>query len=109
MRELVSSLLVAGIVLGGLASQSAAAQEGGRVLDPRKCPGLIEDRIDRRESLIDERFDRGPRDVREDIRDRRESRRDRAAAVCPRRAFEWRPQDDAAMAGAFDGARQAFA
>lgn len=38
----------------------------------------IEDRIDRRESILDERVDNGRRDVVEDRIDRVESRRDRA-------------------------------
>lgn len=103
MRKTVFSLLIAGFAAGGVSIQSAAAQDGAWVLNPRKCPDLIEDRIDRRESIIDERFDRNRRDVLEDIRDRRESRRDRAVTICPRRAFTWQPQDDAAYAAMFDG------
>ncbi|MEL6799037.1 MAG: hypothetical protein AAFO80_04095, partial [Pseudomonadota bacterium] len=44
----------------------------------------IEDRIDRRESIRDERVDRGPIDVIEDRLDRRESIRDRAGLDAPR-------------------------
>jgi len=45
----------------------------------------IEDRLDRRESLIDERHDFGPRDVIEDRLDRLESLADRAGFDTPGR------------------------
>jgi len=58
-------------------------------LNPTKCPDLVEDWRDRRESRIDEAYDHGPRDVAEDIRDRLESRRDEAVTYCPPSAWEW--------------------
>jgi len=63
--------------------------KGQWVLNPRKCPDLVEDYRDRRESRRDEAFDRNRRDVVEDIRDRRESRRDEAVTVCPASAWDW--------------------
>jgi len=63
--------------------------QGHWVLNPRKCPDLVEDRLDRQESRRDEAYDRNRRDVAEDIRDRRESRRDEAVTVCPASAWEW--------------------
>ncbi len=69
---------------------AAPSAKGQWVLNPRKCPDLVEDWRDRRESRRDEAYDRGPRDVAEDIRDRRESRRDEAVTVCPASAWEWR-------------------
>jgi len=63
--------------------------QGNWVLNPRKCPDLVEDYRDRRESRRDESFDRNRRDVIEDIRDRRESRRDEAVTVCPASAWDW--------------------
>jgi len=63
--------------------------KGQWVLNPRKCPDLVEDWRDRQESRRDEAYDRGPRDVAEDWRDRKESRRDEAVTVCPASAWEW--------------------
>ncbi len=62
---------------------------GGWVLNPRKCPDLVEDWRDRRESRWDEAYDRNRRDVIEDRIDRRESRRDEAVTICPASAWEW--------------------
>ncbi len=49
----------------------------------------LEDRIDRRESILDERVDHGRRDVIEDRFDRIESRRDRAGKPSPRFISRW--------------------
>ncbi len=49
----------------------------------------LEDRIDRRESIRDERFDRGPLDVIEDRIDRRESHRDRLDKPTSRVVNRW--------------------
>lgn len=65
------------------------AANGNWVLNPNKCPDLVEDRRDRRESRRDEAYDRGPRDVIEDWVDRKESRRDEAITNCPASAWEW--------------------
>lgn len=67
----------------------AYAASGNWVLNPLKCPDLVEDWRDRRESRRDEAYDRGPRDVIEDWYDRRESRRDEAVTRCPASAWEW--------------------
>lgn len=61
----------------GLAITPAMAADGNRI-------DRIEDRIDRRESIRDERVDYGPLDVIEDRLDRRESIRDRAGFDAPR-------------------------
>ena len=58
-------------------------------LNPNKCPDLVEDRRDRRESRRDERYDYSRSDVREDRRDRAESRRDLTITNCPRSAWDW--------------------
>jgi|GEM_PF-997097 len=71
-------------------TQYAHAGSGQWVLNPNRCPDLVEDRRDRRESRRDEAIDWSARDVREDIRDRRESRRDEAVTICPASAWEWR-------------------
>lgn len=68
----------------------AYGKTSGWVLNPAKCPDLVEDWRDRRESRRDEAYDHGPRDVIEDWVDRRESRRDEAVTNCPARAWEWR-------------------
>ena len=72
------------------ASYAAHAHSSGWVLNPAKCPDLVEDWRDRQESRRDEAFDRGPRDVIEDWYDRQESRQDEAVTRCPARAWEWR-------------------
>jgi len=86
--------LTIGLTMGLSACSTASAhsahnESGYWKLNPYKCPDLVEDWRDRRESRIDEAYDRGPRDVAEDIRDRRESRRDEAHTWCPASAWEW--------------------
>lgn len=56
---------------------------------PRQAWDRLEDRIDRRESILDERVDHGRRDVIEDRFDRIESRRDRAGKRSPRFISKW--------------------
>ena len=56
---------------------------------PRNAWDRLEDRIDRRESILDERVDHGRRDVIEDRIDRWESRRDRAGKKSPRFINRW--------------------
>jgi hypothetical protein len=85
-------LTLASVVsLAGCASAHAHPVSSGKwVLNPTKCPDLVEDWRDRQESRRDERYDRGPRDVVEDWVDRQESRRDEAVTHCPASAWEWR-------------------
>lgn len=64
-------ILAAGVITAAGVVGSAQADTDHKWLD------RVEDRLDRRESIRDERYDRGPRDVIEDRIDRRESRRDR--------------------------------
>ena len=71
------------------AACATPAYAGEWRLDPARCPDLVEDRRDRRESRRDERYDRGPLDRIEDRVDRRESRRDERVTVCPRSAWVW--------------------
>lgn len=74
-------------VLAGLAgaalSVSAPAAFAHRP-PAHPCWDRVEDRLDRRESRADQRYDRSRRDVQEDRRDRRESRRDEAVDQCRR-------------------------
>ncbi|MEL6360514.1 MAG: hypothetical protein AAFR21_05470 [Pseudomonadota bacterium] len=79
--------------LVSLAAMSVAtpAFAGQWRVNPNKCPDLIEDRIDRRESRRDERHDYSRLDVVEDRLDRREDRRDRSVTVCPQSAFYYVP------------------
>ena len=74
-----SVLLITAIAMTG-SVLSEPAQAG-----PRQTWDRVEDRIDRRESIRDERVDLGPRDVIEDRIDRRESRRDRRGLDGPSR------------------------
>ncbi len=84
-----STAAVAALVtIAGCASAPPAHAAGWR-FEPSRCPDLVEDYRDRRESRRDERIDWGPRDVREDRRDRRESRRDERVTVCPASAWVW--------------------
>lgn len=91
MKTLLATTLVA-LSLTACASANAhtPARKGHWVLNLNKCPDLVEDRRDRRESRRDEAYDRGPRDVIEDWVDRKESRRDEAVTNCPASAWEWR-------------------
>ncbi|MCI5043759.1 MAG: hypothetical protein MRY72_03595 [Aquisalinus sp.] len=82
------------MVTATLAACSTPANAAGRAqgqwaLDASRCPDLIEDRLDRRESRRDEAFDRNRRDVIEDRIDRRESRRDEMVTRCPASAWVW--------------------
>lgn len=87
---IVSLLMSAGLAATSAAEAHPGGHQGRWVLNPAKCPDLVEDWRDRRESRRDERYDRNRRDVREDRRDRRESRRDEAVTRCPASAYEWR-------------------
>lgn len=80
--------LSAAVIVAGCATAPAADAAGWR-LDAARCPDLVEDRLDRRESRRDERYDFSRADVREDRRDRRESRRDERVTVCPASAWVW--------------------
>lgn len=62
---------------------------GGWVLNPAKCADLREDWRDRQESRRDERVTYSRRDRVEDWVDRQESRRDEAVTHCPASAWEW--------------------
>lgn len=79
------------VALIGIAGCVAAppAQASGWRFVPGRCPDLVEDYRDRRESRRDERHDYSRRDIREDRRDRRESRRDESVTVCPASAWVW--------------------
>ncbi len=80
---------ISGLFAVGCVAAPAPAYAGGWQFHPERCPDLVEDVRDRRESRRDERYDRGPRDVIEDRRDRRESRRDESVTVCPASAWVW--------------------
>ena len=75
-------LATSALTLSALMTEPAAA-------GPRQVWDRIEDRIDRRESILDERVDHGRRDVIEDRLDRIESRRDRAGKPSPRWISAW--------------------
>ncbi len=74
--------------IAGCASAPAAYAGEWRFV-PSRCPDLVEDVRDRRESRRDERYDHGPLDRLEDRLDRRESRRDERVTVCPASAWVW--------------------
>ncbi|MEO0398311.1 MAG: hypothetical protein AAF224_02685 [Pseudomonadota bacterium] len=86
MKSVAKFGLFATLGIGAACATSSANAANWR-LDPARCPDLVEDRLDRRESRRDERVDRGPRDRAEDRRDRRESRRDERVTVCPASAW----------------------
>ena len=87
---LKGALLVAGLVLTGCVTAPTSAQASGWRFHPERCPDLVEDVRDRRESRRDERYDFGPLDRAEDRWDRRESRRDERVLNCPASAWSWR-------------------
>lgn len=70
----------------GCVTAAVPAYAGEWRFHPERCPDLIEDRADRRESRRDERYNHGPFDRAEDRADRRESRRDERITVCPKSA-----------------------
>ncbi len=78
-------------IVGCASAPAAHSGQGAGVwrFEPSRCPDLVEDVRDRRESRRDERYDRGPLDRLEDRLDRRESRRDERVTVCPASAWVW--------------------
>ncbi len=88
--------LAAFIGLAGAACASSPASAGVWRFDPARCPDLVEDRLDRAESRLDRRVNRGPLDRVEDRVDRRESRRDERFINCPRSAWVWNGRGRAA-------------
>lgn len=83
-----------GLLAVGYISAPQSASAGEWRFYPERCPDLVEDWRDRRESRRDERYDSGPRDRAEDRRDRRESRRDERVTVCPASAWVWANDGD---------------
>ena len=88
-RHLLSAL-AAPVLVVACASTSATAHTQGWRFDPARCPDLVEDYRDRRESRRDERYNHGVFDRIEDRLDRRESRRDERVTTCPASAWVWR-------------------
>ncbi len=87
-----SAALMAGLFVVGCVSAPPAAYAGsdsGWRFHPERCPDLVEDARDRRESRRDERIDRGGLDRAEDRADRRESHRDERVTSCPASAWVW--------------------
>jgi hypothetical protein len=82
MARALTAVCIAALAITATPTLADAANRGG-------IRDRIEDRIDRRESIRDERVDLGPRDVIEDRLDRRESRRDRAGLDAPRPIDRW--------------------
>ncbi|MEM8772027.1 MAG: hypothetical protein AAGD92_10300 [Pseudomonadota bacterium] len=101
------------IVIAGCAG-APAAQAGAWRFEPSRCPDLVEDYRDRRESRRDRRVNNGPLDRIEDRIDRRESRRDERVTVCPASAWVWdgprryRTARPAAAAVYYDGRDRAY-
>ena len=87
INTLKLSVVAAGLLGAGCVSATTPAYAGEWRFHPERCPDLVEDVRDRRESRRDERYDRGPIDRREDRLDRRESRRDERVTVCPASAW----------------------
>ncbi|MHA7871113.1 MAG: hypothetical protein ACX939_02055 [Hyphococcus sp.] len=87
----IQHLMAAGAALfgAGCVTYATPAYAGEWRFNPARCPDLVEDFRDRRESRRDERVDRGPLDRAEDRWDRRESRRDERVTVCPASAWTW--------------------
>ncbi len=102
------SAVLVGLFGAGCVSAAAPAYAGEWRFHPERCPDLVEDVRDRRESRRDERHDHGAADRIEDRLDRRESRRDERVTVCPRRAWvyhgnpRYRPARPAVVAVYYD-------
>ncbi len=82
MARILTAVCIVAVAATAVPSLAEARDRGG-------IRDRVEDRIDRRESIRDERVDLGPRDVIEDRLDRRESRRDRAGFDTPRPIDRW--------------------
>ncbi|MEO1135739.1 MAG: hypothetical protein AAFW68_03885 [Pseudomonadota bacterium] len=89
MRIIQISTGLCALFAAGCVSAASPAYAGNWRFEPSRCPDLVEDRRDRRESRRDERYDRGPLDRAEDRADRRESRRDERVTICPASAWVW--------------------
>ncbi len=89
VMRLAGAAFAIATALGACAATPARAAPGAWRLDPARCPDLVEDYRDRRESVRDRRVNRGPLDRAEDRIDRRESRRDERVTVCPASAWVW--------------------
>ncbi len=90
MRAVLLSVVTATALTACTSASATPPAKGYWAFVPSRCPDLVEDRRDRRESIRDEAFDRGPVDVYEDYIDRKESRRDEAVTVCPASAWVWK-------------------
>ena len=86
---MTTTVFVAAFATMGCASAHPTRAAGEWRFQPSRCPDLVEDVRDRRESRRDERYDRSVADVIEDRIDRRESRRDERVTVCPASAWVW--------------------
>jgi len=87
--NLGSAAAAAGLITIAGCVAAPAANAGQWRFEPSRCPDLVEDVRDRRESRRDERYNRGPLDRLEDRLDRRESRRDERVTICPASAWVW--------------------
>ena len=84
------ALSLSAVAVMASAAPTNAEASGRWVLNPAKCPDLVEDRLDRREDRRDRRIDNGPLDRLEDRLDARENRRDERVVNCPARAFSYK-------------------
>jgi len=93
--KLLLTAIIGGLSLTACASANAGAPHvkyaanGQWVLNPNKCPDLVEDKRQRRAMRRDEAYDRSRRDVAEDRKERKNARRDEAVTNCPASAWEW--------------------
>ena len=94
--KLLIATIIGGLSLTACASANAGAPHvkyaanGQWVLNPNKCPDLVEDKRQRRAMRRDEAVDYSRRDVIEDKAERKRARRDEAVTNCPASAWEWR-------------------
>lgn len=102
-----------GVIAAGCVA-APAAHAGEWRFHADRCPDLVEDVRDRRESRRDEHYDRGPVDRIEDRADRRESRRDESVTICPASAWVWhghshvRPARPAAVTVYYDARKRHY-
>ncbi|MEM8935831.1 MAG: hypothetical protein AAGC77_05440 [Pseudomonadota bacterium] len=85
----LNGVIASALVVALLSTPSAVAASGGWRFHPERCPDLREDYRDRAESRRDRRVNHGPLDRLEDRLDRRESRRDERVTICPASSWVW--------------------
>jgi hypothetical protein len=90
MKKMIFTIAVfAGLGACTTTPAYAHPNNGNWVLNPNKCPDLVEDRRQRKAARYDEAYTYSRRDKYEDWVERKNMRRDEAVTNCPASAWEW--------------------